>query len=290
MTTLHDFNLNDGSSPVAGLIQGVDGQFYGTTAYGGTGNCSPFNGCGTIFSITNSGVLTTLHDFDGSDGEEPYGPMVQAMDKSLYGTALAGGVRQGVGNGTIFKIAPSGKLTTIQLVDGRSPAGQLVQATDGSLYGTTYYGGDFTCNAGIGCGAIFELRPEGQISILHSFQITDGMGPYAGVLQGTDGNFYGTTYLGGPDNDGTVYSLDIGLGPFVTFIHAAGKVGPTSGILGQSFTGTTAVSLNGAPMTFKVVSDTYLTATVPPGATTGHVSVTTPSGVLTSNVPFYVIP
>ncbi len=95
--------------------------------------------------------------------------------------------------------------------------------------------------------------------------------------------------MGGAYGYGTVFSLDVGLGPFVTFVRAAGKVGQTGGILGQGLAGTSAVSLNAIPMNFQVVSDTYLTATVPAGATTGYVTVTTPTGVLTSNVPFRVI-
>lgn len=115
-----------------------------------------------------------------------------------------------------------------------------------------------------------------------------------GLLQATTGTFYGTTAVGGEgqcagSGCGTVFSLDMGLGPFVTFVRAAGRVGQTSGILGQGFTGTTSVSLNGTPASFTVVSDTYIRATVPVGATTGYVTVTTPSGTLTSNVPFHVI-
>ena len=87
-----------------------------------------------------------------------------------------------------------------------------------------------------------------------------------------------------------VFSLDLGLGPFVTLVRAAGKVGQTGGILGQRFTGASAVMVNGVPANFTVVSDTFIKATVPGGATTGYVTVTTPSGILTSNVPFHVIP
>ena len=82
----------------------------------------------------------------------------------------------------------------------------------------------------------------------------------------------------------------MGLGPFVALVRNSGKVGQTGGILGQGFTGTTDVSINGTPATFTVVSDTYLQATVPAGATSGSVTVTTPTGVLTSNVPFTVTP
>jgi len=111
------------------------------------------------------------------------------------------------------------------------------------------------------------------------------------VTQGTDGNFYGTTPNGGvPQDVGVVYRLSMGLSPFVAFVHAAGKVGQTGGILGQGFTGTTSVMLDGTSASFTVVSDTFIRATVPVGATTGYVTVTTPSDVLTSNVPFHVIP
>lgn len=89
--------------------------------------------------------------------------------------------------------------------------------------------------------------------------------------------------------DGTLFRLSTGLGPFVTFVRAAGKVGQTGGTLGQGFTGTTSVAINGIQASFTVISDTFITATVPPGATTGYVTVTTPTGVLTSNVPFQVI-
>ena len=118
---------------------------------------------------------------------------------------------------------------------------------------------------------------------------------YGGLLQATNGKFYGTTYGGGNNNDcgqngcGTVFSLNMGLGPFVAFVYSSGKVGQTGGILGQGFTRTASVSLNGTPAAFTVRSDTYLTATVPAGATTGYVTVTAPNGTLTSNVPFHVV-
>jgi hypothetical protein len=82
----------------------------------------------------------------------------------------------------------------------------------------------------------------------------------------------------------------MGLGPFVTFVRPSGGVGQTGGILGQGFTGATSVSLNGTPAQFTIVSGTFIRATVPPGSTTGFVTVVTPSGTLTSNVPFHVIP
>ncbi len=139
-------------------------------------------------------------------------------------------------------------------------------------------------------GTVFQLTPTGILTTMHSFDSSDGAVPIGGLIQATNGTFYGSSSQAGPYNSGTLFSLDLGLGPFVTFVRAAGKVGQTGGILGQGFTGTTSVSLSGIPASFTVVSDTYIKATVPAGATTGYVTVTTPSGVLTSNVPFHVIP
>jgi uncharacterized repeat protein (TIGR03803 family) len=124
---------------------------------------------------------------------------------------------------------------------------------------------------------------------LHSFDATDGAEPYGGLLQATDGNLYGTTTDGGALDDGTVFRLSIDLGPFVSLERYSGKVGGSGRILGQGFTGTTSVLLNGTPAIFTVISDTFIRATVPPGATTGYVTVMTPSGTLTSNAPFHVL-
>jgi hypothetical protein len=125
---------------------------------------------------------------------------------------------------------------------------------------------------------------------VHSFDSTDGSSPTGGIVQSTAGIFYGTADPGGTNGDGTVFSLLVGLGPFVEILANSGKVGQGVKILGQDFDGATAVSFNGTPAIFKVRSDTFLEATVPAGATNGFVTVTTPSGTLTSNKPFRVIP
>ena len=126
-------------------------------------------------------------------------------------------------------------------------------------------------------------------SILHYFNVA-GNFPFAPPTQDTNGKFYGTTYQGGRYGYGTVYSLDMGLGPFVSFVLPAGRVGQQVQILGQGLTGTTSVSFGGVPATsFNVLRDTYMTAVVPSGAATGPVVVTTPTGSLTSNVSFRVL-
>ncbi len=298
LTTLYSFcsqqNCTDGAEPLAGLVEGSDGDFYGTTY--GTGTDS--NG-GSVFRITPTGTLTTLHNFSGGDGFLPAGVLIQGIDGNFYGTTAAGGTRSGTvcpACGTVFKITAAGMLTTLytfcsepNCADGINPYAGLTQGTDGNLYGTTYGGG--------GPGTAYEITPGGTLTTLHSFDGgTDGFFSLGGLVQATNGTFYGTTSYGGDpscDGDygcGTVYSLDTGLGPFVAFVRPAGRSGQVAEILGQSLTGSSSVVLNGVPANFTVVSDTYIRATVPSGATTGYVTVNTPTGVLTSNVPFHVIP
>jgi uncharacterized repeat protein (TIGR03803 family) len=284
LTTLYTFcsqaGCADGQYPVGPLIQGSDGNIYGTTHAGGNNSCT--DGCGTVFKITLSGKLTTLHSFDTTDGDYPYGGLVEGPPGTFYGTTGGGGVNN---VGTVFGMTAGGKLTTLHsfdVSDGATPYA-LMLGSDGNFYGTTSTGGSDSR------GTVFELTPAGLLTTLHNFAGPDGALVYSGLLQRTNGLFYGTTYFGGRDNDGVVFSLNAGLGPFVTFVQAAGRVGQTGGILGQGFTGTTSVSLNGIPAGFTVVSDTFIRATVPPGATTGFVTVVTTSGTLTSNVMFRVI-
>ncbi|HTZ97338.1 MAG TPA: choice-of-anchor tandem repeat GloVer-containing protein [Terriglobales bacterium] len=296
LTTVHVFDYSDGDQPIAGLIQAVDGNFYGTTNNGGNStNCAA--GCGTIFKMSAAGDLTTLHSFANTDGSNPQGRLVQAANGNFYGTTRAGGNPGcNFGCGTVFRITPAGLLTTVykfctqsNCVDGGSPIAGLVIATNGNIYGTTSIGGSNNL------GTIFTITSRGEFATLHSFSSSDGSNPWGVMAQRTNGTLYGTTNEGGAGfgycsaGCGTVFSLDMGLGPFVAFVQGAGKVGQTGGILGQGFTGTTSVSLNGIPASFTVVSDTFIKATVPAGAMTGYVTVNTPSGVLTSNVPFQVI-
>jgi len=302
LTTLHSFcGGTDGASP-GGLVQATDGSLYGITTLGGDFGCEPADGgCGTVFRVTTKGKLTTLHAFDGNDGEFPVGGLIQATDGNLYGDTLSTLTCRYRVCGTVFKISLRGTLTTLYQFCQRNGCGEgsnlestLVQGTYGNLYGSTFGGGSIVVGECLGgCGTAFKMTLNGSLTNLHDFGSADGSYPLT-MLQGTDGKFYGATDEGGiacpPHGCGTIFSLDTGLGPFVAFVQAAGRVGQTGGILGQGFTGTTNVSLNGTPASYTVVSDTFIRATVPPGATTGYVTVTTPSGTLTSNVPFRVIP
>jgi uncharacterized repeat protein (TIGR03803 family) len=285
LTVLHEFDFTDGWDPRdAPLIQATDGNFYGVTAGGGSSsNCA--HNCGTVFKISPGGAFATLRNFDGTNGSVPFAGVIQAADGNLYGTTSQGGGPHG--DGTVFKLTLGGELTTLHSFDGTDgshPFGVLVQATDGNFYGTTNAGG------ANGDGTVFEITPTGTLTTLHNFDGTDGAGAQSGLLQATNGIFYGNTFGGGASGDGTVFSLSTGLGPFVTFLPAARPVGGIVEILGQGFTGTTGVSFNGTAATFTVESDTYLTATVPAGASTGSIIVTEPGGTLTSNKTFRVVP
>ncbi len=148
LTTMHSFDYTDGATPYGWLIQATNGSFYGTTLGGGAFSY------GTVFRISPAGSLTTLYSFDRTDGASPQVGLMQATDGNLYGTTSAGGNSSScyAGCGTVFKITPSGKMTTLYTfnsLDGANPGG-LVQATDGNLYGTAGGGAD-------GCGTIFRL-------------------------------------------------------------------------------------------------------------------------------------
>lgn len=299
LTTLYTFCLQtgcpDGAVPEGGLVQAKDGSFYGVTVGGGGGvGCS--GGCGTVFNTTRNGGLTTLYRFCQQagcpDGSSPTAKLTRASDGNFYGTTTGGDANGDYG--TIFRLTPDGDLTTIHSfndIDGAFIYAPLVQATDGYLYGVALQGGDVSCNPPDGCGTIFQTDEEGTVNVLHVFEGTDGYSPFGGLIQATSGIFYGTTYSGGgPKSDaGTVFGLSMGLEPFVSLPRDFGKVGAVEGILGQGLTGTTDVSFNGVPATFTVKSASLILATVPPGATTGLVTVTTSGGTLTSNVPFYVL-
>jgi uncharacterized repeat protein (TIGR03803 family) len=311
LTTLHIFKGTDSFAVSAGLVQATDGNFYGTTT--GSFNCQGRGDCGTVFGITPGGKLTTLYKFCSqskcADGAEPFAPLVQAIDGNFYGTASAGGANNSDCRGqcgTVFKITPGGKLTTLyrfcseaNCADGAVPGAGLVQGTDGNFYGTTEIGANPACDLGYGCGTAFKITPAGKLTTLYSFcsqsNCADGGEPLGGLVQGTDGKFYGTAFRGGNPNCipnfsscGTVFSLSVGVGPFVETLPTSGKVGAKVAILGNNLKSATGVSFNGTAATFTIVSSTEIKTTVPVDATTGFVTVTTAKRKLKSSRVFQV--
>jgi uncharacterized repeat protein (TIGR03803 family) len=295
LTTLVGLDSTDGNEPNAGLVQASNGYLYGTVSLGGA------NDNGTLYRMTPSGQLVTVYNFcslsNCADGNFPEAMLIQASNGDLYGTTYYGGANNGAG--TVFKITPSGALTTVysfcsltDCADGYNPTAGLIQATDGNFYGTTYSGG---AHSG---GTIFKLTPGGTLTTLYSFcsqtSCADGLNPNAGLIQATNGVFYGTTENGGigssngAGGDGIVFSLSVGLTQFVKTLPTSGAEGSTVDILGTDLTGATSVSFHGTAAAFSVVSPSEITATVPASATTGLVSVTTPGGTLASNLPFVV--
>lgn len=189
LTTLFQFSgyvyADTGSTPNATLIEGRDGNLYGTTVYGGTSS-------GTVFRMTKAGQETVLHVFDGvADGQNPWGGLVQDTDGSLYGTTLWGGGPSGYG--TFFKVDASGNESVVYACPPSSsstpgnPVGGLVQARGGALFGTSSSGG------AMGAGGVVKIAKNGQLSMLASFDGVDNGDPGANLIQGEDGAFYGTT-------------------------------------------------------------------------------------------------
>lgn len=213
-TTLYNFGNNagynsqlgwtnyDGDGPIAGVVQGRDGNFYGTTpAYGAYGN-------GTLFQLTPGGLLTTLHSFtaldsgnayENTDGANPTGELIEGKDRSFYGTTTQGGTNI-YGSGTVFQITLGGRFTTLHSFTMGSGGclGGLVQGNDGNLYGTTSGSN----------GTIFRITTNGDFTTLHQFTGSDGLEPNAALILGSDGNLYGTTDGGGANGSyGTVFQI-----------------------------------------------------------------------------------
>jgi uncharacterized repeat protein (TIGR03803 family) len=287
--TAHPFNYTDGAVPNL-PTQGTDGNFYGTAQGGGGAACE----CGTVYKATAGGKITKLHSFTGypTDGYRPIGALVQAGDGDFWGTTYLGGVNN---EGTIFKISASGTLTLVYSflyaspdLLGAKPVAGLTLGSDGNLYGVTEVGGKN------GYGTIFQVTTGGTVTFLHSFcsvaGCPDGIYPQTPLVQHTNGKFYGT----GSGNSlccGVFYQFDMGLPPFTRLPATQGKVAATVQFLGQGLTGASSVSFGGTPAaTFNAVSDTFLTAKVPVGALTGVVSIVTSTGTLLGSHNFKVLP
>ncbi len=292
-TTLLAFDRTDGATPHAPLVQGLDGNLYGTTSGGGNGaECDSNLGCGTVFKITPSGVLTRLYSFcnltNCADGGDPQASLLLATNGYFYGTTGDGG-NSGSSlypAGTIFRITSAGALTTLHkfcslanCTDGGPGASTLIQATDGNFYGVTADGGGGQSNwkdCSAGCGTVFKLTPSGTYSVLHVFcaetNCPDGAIPAGALVQGSDGNLYGTTELGGvyaASNSytccGTMFKISLS-GVFST-LHSFGNGGPHVPVGGL---------VQGADGNF------YGTANYGGNANNGSIFKITPTGTVTA--------
>lgn len=222
-------HFTDGYAPEAGVIQGMDGNFYGMTALGGISTACDGGTCGTIFKLTPTGKFLSLHSFQFTDGEEPTASLAQSSTGALYGSTNIGGntgfEECSTGCGTVLKASFGGAFDVVHKFNGSDGGGlrnALIQATDGAFYGESPLGGDG------GEGEIFKIVLPRTLVADYSFNSAIGVGDTA-LVQGTGGKFYGT-YEGDPSG---VFSFDVGLGPFVTFVIPAGKVSHAAQILGQ---------------------------------------------------------
>ena len=219
-TVIHSFDDTDGDRPDGPLVQTSDGNFYGTTFYGGTA------GDGTIFQLSPAGTLTTFHSFNDTDGNGPAEGLLVGHDGNIYGTTAFGGTNE---DGTIFRLDPgTGLLTTLYNFngdDGTHITTGLIQVANGDLFGTAGEGG------GDGEGTVFSLTLDGTLTTIYTFTgASDGANPYSGVIQGTDGNFYGVTEEGGSNSDGTAFKLSVVPPPgMVQFASASSNTTESAG-------------------------------------------------------------
>jgi uncharacterized repeat protein (TIGR03803 family) len=292
-TVLHHFCLNsscgsDAPAPT-GLIQGIDGKLYGTTRFDGAHNG------GVLYRMTLDGEYTVIYNFCSLSGcLDGGGPnqIVQDANGNFFGTNYGGGSK---GYGTVFELTSKNQYIVLDNFDFLlgAPEG-LTLASDGNFYGASMG----ASNYGTG-GTVFEVTPKGELTFLNIFgndcALDTGWYPVGSIFQNTEGALYGATGYGNSVGDcntngvgyGTMYSVS-GLTPLVETAPVAGPVGQSVIILGNGLTGSTSVTFNGVEAEFTVVSDTYIQATVPQGATTGVVSVVTPSGTIKSNPQFVV--
>lgn len=246
-TVLHSFNPDgiDGFGPMSGVIMDKAGNLYGSTEFGGSGNCSVGFGCGTVFKLTHTSKgwhEAILHDFQGSDGWQSYGSLTMDSDGNLYGTTANGGAYK---QGTVYKLSLSGgtwNLTTLYNFKGGNDGGVswagVVFDSAGNLYGVASEGGGTNATCSYGCGTVFELSPtssgEWTETLLHNFTIdpNDGEFPSNTLVFDSAGNLYGTTSQGGGTAQaGIVFELSPGTnGKWIEMILHNFNDRPTDGV------------------------------------------------------------
>ena len=286
-TQLYNFQgpPNDTAEPL-GLIEGTDGNLWGL------GNGWIISS-GAVFKVSSAGKETLVYAFKGgtTDGQNPYTSLIQGADGNYYGTTEYGGTDA---YGTIFKLTQAGVETVLynfpNQTDGAYPRLPLTQGLDGLLYGMA------TDCAGGGCGpaGLFDITTKGAYKNLYLYPIgpPNSIQPFAPLLLSTNGTLYGTTFQGGVSSDGTFYSVSAGYSPFISLVNVrSGKEGAKVGILGQGFSAASVVKFGGTvATTTKLSGKTFILATVPSGALTGKVTVTTGSTTLSTVTTYKVTP
>jgi uncharacterized repeat protein (TIGR03803 family) len=316
LTVLHTFTDNpDGAAPNAGLTLGKDGNFYGVTQYGGTSYDGKVDQ-GTFFKITPAGTLTILHDFSTATDYAAYPetPVVQATDGNFYGI-INGCAEFGCGGAEdLYKITPSGTLSIIEeftVSNGSGSYWPVTQDTNGILYGVTQQGG--TVNGGIffslniGAAQYIHLestsgRETTKVGILGQGFSASSVVKFGGV-QATSIQRSGSTFISATVPTGALTAaVTVTTGAttltspqifrviptFPSFSPVSGPVGTPVVLTGTGLTQTTKVTFAGISATFAVNSDTQVTATVPTGAVTGKIGVTTKGGTVASKTNFTV--
>ncbi|HEY1716779.1 MAG TPA: choice-of-anchor tandem repeat GloVer-containing protein [Verrucomicrobiae bacterium] len=280
------------------LVEGVAGDFYGTTSYGGSNNC------GAVFRVTTAGAFTNIFSFNGTNGYEP-GSLVNGNDGFFYGTTVYGGTNYAgasTGNGTIFKITTNGVFTSLfsfKGTNGSFPRGPLALGSDGNFYGITEYGGNNYIQFAptTGSGTIFKITTNGALTSVFSFSGTNGASPSGGLALGNDGLFYGTTFYGetnstGNTGNGTVFEITTnGVLNTLFFFNGTNGADPALGLaLGSDglFYGTTvfggtnyAGAFTGNGTVFKITTNGDLTTLVSFNGTNGYPNGYDPQGYLT---------
>ena len=266
---------NDGWGPWGSLLRDASGNLYGATAAGG-GATACQNGCGTVFKLTPDDTETVLYAFQGgSDGQVPEGSLIADQSGNLYGLTNVGGSYNAAecaqnGCGTVFEVQPNGTKITLYTfqagTDGAFPVGGLIADASGNFYGTTNSGGGSGCD-GDGCGTVFKLTSDGTETVLYAFQGgTDGLGPLAGLIVDSAGNFYGTTGFGGSCGCGTVFEVSPSGAETVLYSFQAGSDGdlPEAGLVLDKtgnlygttyFGGGTRCERSGCGVVFKLAPD-----------------------------------
>jgi uncharacterized repeat protein (TIGR03803 family) len=273
VTNLYTFDVNHAPRS---LIEGSDGNFYGTAGQGAQN--------GSVFKLTPGGQMTELYSFDGVDGAVPV-TLVRGAKESYFGITAHGGTH---GDGVLFTITPTGALTVLHNFDSSNPGygywpTDLILASDGNFYGTTLFGGAF------GYGVIYRIGPKGNYRVLHNFDNANGANPTV-LRQHTNGKIYGSASGGGSYDRGVLYEFDPGLSSFIILQPTSGRVGSVVDVLGTGLLDTRTVRFGSSIASFTVNLDGYLTAIVPDGTATGEVKVHSQGKPLQSSTIFNILP